>query len=363
MVNATNSSAEWRPRFAPPALKTDVPVQAFSLSTEQPTKIDPGFEAFGDDGFTVLDAIDIVNPLQQLPFIGTVYRKLTGDTLDPFSRVAGSTLFFGPLGAAASAANVVMEVFTGKDVGAHVMAFITEPEDETGNLEIASLESEINLAGSAPSLMPTAAGTDGMDPVTSWALNEMQFRNVEAEKRGIAMPERSYSALVEQAVSPPTSIAEAVRPPAIWSKPLVQEAAVIMPSVIPKPAPADQKTPNEPAQLALNAFQAEHRASPETLLRLKQTTAAYQTVNFETAATQPKRTDQDTQKDNGSATAEAEPQQPRPTTDSRPIPTSELKHANNWFSASMVDALGKYQNATDSDKAALKQLTSKSSLH
>ena len=44
---------------------------------------------FGDDGFTFLDFLDIINPLQHIPVVSTIYRDLTGDTLDYGSRVAG----------------------------------------------------------------------------------------------------------------------------------------------------------------------------------------------------------------------------------------------------------------------------------
>jgi hypothetical protein len=63
---------------------------------------DPGFKPFGDDGLTFADIVDIVNPLQHIPIVGTFYRKLTGDTIDPAIRIAGGALFGGPLGALAS---------------------------------------------------------------------------------------------------------------------------------------------------------------------------------------------------------------------------------------------------------------------
>jgi len=60
------------------------------------------FEPFGEDGLTFRDLIDLVNPLQHIPVLSTVYRKLTGDTIDPAMRVAGGALFGGPIGAAVS---------------------------------------------------------------------------------------------------------------------------------------------------------------------------------------------------------------------------------------------------------------------
>lgn len=80
------------------------------------------FAFFGNDGFTFLDFLDVINPLQHIPFVGTAYRELTGDTIDPGARIAGGTLFGGPIGAAVSVANVAIQYNTGKDMGEHVVA-------------------------------------------------------------------------------------------------------------------------------------------------------------------------------------------------------------------------------------------------
>jgi hypothetical protein len=57
---------------------------------------------FGDDGFTFGDIIDIVNPLQHIPIVSSIYRKITGDTIAPAMEIAGGALFGGPFGAAIS---------------------------------------------------------------------------------------------------------------------------------------------------------------------------------------------------------------------------------------------------------------------
>ncbi len=70
------------------------------------------------------DLIDIVNPLQHIPVVSSIYRSITGDEISNPARVAGSTLFFGPLGAAASVANIAIEDHTGKDIGEHVVSLL-----------------------------------------------------------------------------------------------------------------------------------------------------------------------------------------------------------------------------------------------
>lgn len=64
---------------------------------------------FGEDGFGFKDVLDLVNPLQHIPVVGNLYRKLTGDVLAPAIRVAGGALFGGPLGAGLSLVGLAVE--------------------------------------------------------------------------------------------------------------------------------------------------------------------------------------------------------------------------------------------------------------
>lgn len=65
-------------------------------------------EPFGKDGLTFADVLDMINPLHHIPLIGSIYRKLTGDTIDPAIRIAGGALFGGPIGAAVSLATLAL---------------------------------------------------------------------------------------------------------------------------------------------------------------------------------------------------------------------------------------------------------------
>ncbi len=86
-------------------------IAAPTASTPAPTGRPGGIvrKLFGDDGMSFKDVLDLVNPLQHIPVVGYVYRKLTGDELAPAVRVAGGALFGGPLGAALSVAGLVLE--------------------------------------------------------------------------------------------------------------------------------------------------------------------------------------------------------------------------------------------------------------
>lgn len=94
---------------------------------------DGGFTLWDSDGFSFGDLLDVVNPLQHIPVISTLYRDLTGDDIGHAARVLGGALFGGPIGAAASFANVVIDEVTGDDLGGHALALVkdmTGPGDE-----------------------------------------------------------------------------------------------------------------------------------------------------------------------------------------------------------------------------------------
>ena len=77
------------------------------------------------------DFVDIVNPLQHIPVVNTIYRELTGDTIKGVSRVIGGGLFGGVIGLVAGIGSAIVAETTGKDPGEHVLAMLTGSGDET----------------------------------------------------------------------------------------------------------------------------------------------------------------------------------------------------------------------------------------
>lgn len=130
------------------------------------------FQAFGADGFTFLDFLDVINPLHHIPLVGALYREITGDEIDPGSRIAGGTLFGGPIGAAVSMVDVAIEQSSGQDMGEHMMTLFDGGEADDG----------VILANTPPAA--TAAGVvseeiaEAVSPITvnaevlEWAQRE-----------------------------------------------------------------------------------------------------------------------------------------------------------------------------------------------
>jgi hypothetical protein len=77
------------------------------------------------------DIVDTVNPLQQLPVVGSIYRAMTGDSISTASRLAGGALMGGPIGFLAALANEIVQGETGKDIGGNLIAMLTGGDEET----------------------------------------------------------------------------------------------------------------------------------------------------------------------------------------------------------------------------------------
>ena len=84
------------------------------------------FSLWGDDGFNFYDILDVINPLQHLPVVSTLYRKISDDELAAAPRVLGGALFGGAIGFGAALVNAVIEQVSGRDVGEHVMVALLE---------------------------------------------------------------------------------------------------------------------------------------------------------------------------------------------------------------------------------------------
>lgn len=87
---------------AAPSLPAPPGLAAPGLATTGPEGCPQGWMP-GKVEFTVAEAKSVVNPLQYLPIIGTIYRAITGETLpEPLkiaSSVASAAIFGGPVGA------------------------------------------------------------------------------------------------------------------------------------------------------------------------------------------------------------------------------------------------------------------------
>jgi hypothetical protein len=130
----------------------------------------------GDEPFGFGDLVDIVNPLQHLPVIGTLYRNLTGDQIRPSSAILGGAVFGGFAGAAGSLVNVIIAEETGKDITEHALALAMpdKPDSDAPLQKLAESGGPPQLPGAALSFVDLGRAPEPSAPKPRqvWKFNE-----------------------------------------------------------------------------------------------------------------------------------------------------------------------------------------------
>lgn len=125
---------------------------------------------FGEGGFGFDDLIDIVNPLQHIPIVSSIYRWITGDEIAPAASVAGGALFGGPIGMAGAIAGVAVEEATGRDLGAHAIAMMLGDDSAAGQVGDPALDpadtANLAAAPTAPAPQMALAGAPAAQRVS-----------------------------------------------------------------------------------------------------------------------------------------------------------------------------------------------------
>lgn len=62
------------------------------------------------------DFLDMINPLQHIPVVGTIYRAVTGDTIKPAAQVIGDIAYGGPIGGIASIFGAIISQANGRSI-------------------------------------------------------------------------------------------------------------------------------------------------------------------------------------------------------------------------------------------------------
>jgi hypothetical protein len=314
MTAISESAGAWRPTVelaGLPAERTAKP--ATPAQPAAPAAADnDGFKLFGEDGFTFFDFLDIINPLQHIPIIGTLYRQLTSDHIDPGSRVIGSTLFFGPLGTFASVGDEMVRDITGKDVGEHMIAYFDGQAPGQGRVAEAKTavvaDAGMPIVPVAATVAPAPAG--GVDPVTTWAMNEMAYRKSMAERVQSSLP-APVSAVATAATAYQRTAAE----PSVGGVNAAPQAAFI--------DSAHRRVGNPAARQASSAIRSARGGA-----------SLYAAASY------------------GRLGVNADRGGDRDEPAARPAPSGAIAADGGWFTETMLSAHRKYQDATGRDLSA-----------
>ncbi len=101
------------------AAKSNEPLRPPQTGQIKPSK---PFAFWQNGDFSFGDFLDIINPLQHVPIVATLYRNMSGDQIGAVPRVIGGALWGRIGGFVSGLVNAVVDWFTGKDIGDHIYA-------------------------------------------------------------------------------------------------------------------------------------------------------------------------------------------------------------------------------------------------
>ncbi len=168
-----------------------------------------------EQSLTFEDFLDLINPLQHIPVVSTVYRAITGDTISPVARVAGGAILGGPMGALlAGLAAAADEALSGGPAGQAAAQTSIAAVSDSGPAEIAeNIEIERPIISTPP--LPDTASSGSASAVGNTGSAG------EASKRDAASPV-THAAAVAQ----PEPIASTGGPAEAVGRPTTAQGAV-----------------------------------------------------------------------------------------------------------------------------------------
>ena len=150
--------------------------KAAALPPPPPPK--PAATASNDSSpLTFGDIIDTINPLQHIPLVDALYRRITGDTIRPQGQILGGLLYGGLIGGAVATASVILHETTGIDPEEEILTALlgddsahpaatagaaapakSDPATKTPPVQTASLEAASAPTTPAPAASATVCG-------------------------------------------------------------------------------------------------------------------------------------------------------------------------------------------------------------
>ncbi|MCZ6813827.1 MAG: hypothetical protein O7F14_07210, partial [Alphaproteobacteria bacterium] len=112
-----------------------------------------------DRDFEFGDLLDVINPLQHIPIIGSLYRNLTGDEISGPAKILGGLLYGGPVGLVAALATTIAEQEIGRDLGEAALAGLFG-DGEAGDLQLAEHAADADALARIPAHLPALPAAD-----------------------------------------------------------------------------------------------------------------------------------------------------------------------------------------------------------
>lgn len=138
-------------------------IDQVSAANTNPANSAPPLAAFNDgDGPSFSDLLDIINPLQHIPIINSIYQHLTGDSEGAVADVAGGTLWAGPIGLISSLVDLSMRADGGKSASDRLLSWLGLEGD--GSDDGATAIAQNSAPAAANPALPGSAAAQAVAP-------------------------------------------------------------------------------------------------------------------------------------------------------------------------------------------------------
>jgi hypothetical protein len=142
----------------------------------------PDLEAPPGEEFTFSDFLSVINPLQHIPVVSSLYRWATGDTIKPVARVVGGALYGGPIGLVTAVFNAVVEQVKGADIGAQALAMVMPDKGQgQGQAQTAAAPMVAPEPAAVANAAPAPDGDREADNLAALQLLAADLRNTTPE--------------------------------------------------------------------------------------------------------------------------------------------------------------------------------------
>ena len=191
------------------------PTAAAQPAPPAKTAAAPAAAGWGGDGFGFNDFLDLINPLQHLPGVSTIYRAVTGDRIADEARFIGHIVYGGPVGLIAATAETMATDADGRGMSEDLAAWWRGDEGETAVATGAAkpgAETAIETsAETAQQAMAPAAGAAGAPAAPAAGLQQVNGSLLDAfiERQNVppAPAGRAPSALASAHATPNAPLA------------------------------------------------------------------------------------------------------------------------------------------------------------
>jgi hypothetical protein len=143
---------------------------ASAVDSRRYTQFDRTITDAGTATMSFGDIVDMLNPLEHIPVVSSVYRAITGDTINPVARVTGDILYGGAmgigsavLGGVGAIADTEIASENGKDSSGLVLSALFGPDETDNPVQLASADTgKTTSSPAAGNSLPPPAGTQNM---------------------------------------------------------------------------------------------------------------------------------------------------------------------------------------------------------